>query len=56
MLLISFLYEVNFNTMLKLTSYREDLNFVHPGSLEPIHPLFITENMVNSVNKHIPKK
>jgi len=32
MLLISSLYEVNFNIVLKLTSYREDINFVHPGS------------------------
>ena len=32
MLLISFLYEVNFNIVLKLTSYREDLNFVQGGS------------------------
>ena len=41
MLLISFLYEVNFNIVLKLTSYRKDINFVHPGSEEPVHPLFI---------------
>ena len=32
MKLISYGYEVNFNTVLKLTSYREDINFVHPGS------------------------
>ena len=32
MLLISSLYEVNFNIVLKLTSYTEDINFVHPGS------------------------
>ena len=55
MLLISFLYEVNFNIVLKLTSYREDLNFVHPEVKNLFIPCLSLENMVNSVNKHIPK-
>ena len=49
MLLISSLYEVNFNIVLKLTSYiREVKNLFAPYSSP--------ENLVNSVNKHVPKR
>jgi hypothetical protein len=49
MLLISSLYEVNFNIVLKLTSYIREVKNL-------FIPCLSLENMVNSVNKHIPKK